>query len=131
MSQFIAALLGPTLFILGLFFIVNHQALRRSLAHYSGNVAAYLSSGHFLMSSVVPFVVGLSIVLQHNLWVAEWYVVITIIGWLFLLVGAVGLIFPEQGLKRMEKFCTEKELVWEGVVDVVLGLYLSYYAFTF
>jgi hypothetical protein len=38
------------------------------------------------------FAAGLAIVLTHNVWVANWRVLITLIGWLMLIRGAVRIL---------------------------------------
>ena len=39
---------------------------------------------------------GLAIVLTHNVWVADWRVLITILGWLAAIGGAVRILAPQR-----------------------------------
>src|SRR6476646_9005433 len=39
---------------------------------------------------------GLAIVNTHNLWVSDWRVIITILGWLAIVRGALSLLFPNK-----------------------------------
>src|SRR5580765_4571160 len=41
------------------------------------------------LSGVLMFVAGLAIVRAHNLWVRNWTVLVTLIGWFLLLLGLI------------------------------------------
>ena len=43
---------------------------------------------------------GLALVLTHNVWRADWPVIITILGWLAAIGGAVRIVMP-QGTERV------------------------------
>ena len=38
---------------------------------------------------------GLLIIVGHNIWVADWHVIVTIVGWLTVLKGVIVLMFPQ------------------------------------
>ncbi len=44
-------------------------------------------------------IVGLAVVNAHPTWTCDWRVVITIIGWLFLVVGIARVVLPDIVLK--------------------------------
>ena len=51
----------------------------------------------------IPYVIhfrglaaGLAIVLNHNLWTPSWRVLVTLLGWLFVIGGAVRIVVPQQ-----------------------------------
>lgn len=46
-------------------------------------------------SGYVALIIGLFTVVMHNVWVSDWRVAITIIGWISLIKGLVRLAFPE------------------------------------
>ena len=48
------------------------------------------------LSGVITLPAGLAIVLTHNVWTADWRVVITIVGWLAVVTGAIRMIVPQR-----------------------------------
>ena len=75
-------------------------------------------------------VVGLMIIYAHNLWVGDWRVLITIVGWAVLIKSVFMILLPSFLLGITKSL---KNLSWiyafGGVVWIVGGLVLSYYAF--
>jgi hypothetical protein len=43
---------------------------------------------------MLTLVAGLAIVNAHNLWVTDWRVIITVLGWLAIIRGVVAILFP-------------------------------------
>src|SRR6266853_523173 len=60
---------------------------------------ARLLGPFFLFGGLITFPAGLAIVLTHNVWVANWPVLITIVGWLAMVTGAVRLLAPQEAIK--------------------------------
>ena len=46
---------------------------------------------------------GLAVVLTHNVWVADWPVLITILGWLTAIAGAFRLLAPQDAINSAAK----------------------------
>lgn len=78
----LAGFLGPTLMILPLSEYLNFDIWRR----IDPTVVA--------LNGLVLFTGGLFVVRCHNVWTLEWTLVITIVGWLILTLGAYRLLFP-------------------------------------
>ena len=79
------------------------------------------------ISSILVFGLGFLIVTLHNVWVADWPVVITVFGVLALIKGIVMLAFPRAYLaacKAMEKRI--KYLRFYAVIIFVIGIGLMY-----
>ena len=76
------------------------------------------------------FAAGLAIVLTHNVWAANWRVLITLLGWLMLIRGAVRILAPEAIMGFAAKVFRNKQLIpISGVVTGVLGLVLCYFGY--
>ena len=91
-SEYIARLIGPVMLIIGIGMIggmiTEGDAYSSLLKEFIGLRAL------IFMTGVLALVVGLAIVNAHNLWVRDWRVVVTILGWLFILRGVSNLVFP-------------------------------------
>jgi hypothetical protein len=123
-SIFLAKLLGPILLIAGIAMLVNRKA-------FDALVQEVLrSSLLFFLLGLIDFSLGLAIVLTHNVWVADWRVVITLLGWLLMVRGAVRLLVPDQVKPLGEKLLKNANLVTGSLaVTTVLGLVLSYFGY--
>jgi hypothetical protein len=89
-SVFLAKLMGPVALAVGVAALVNAAVLRQ--------VAEQFLASHALMylAGLLGMVAGVAIILTHNVWVADWRVLITILGWLTAIGGAFRLIVPQQ-----------------------------------
>jgi hypothetical protein len=73
---------------------------------------------------------GLAIVLTHNVWTANWRMLITLIGWLMLFRGAVRILIPETIMGFAAKAIRNKQLMpIAGAVTGVLGLVFCYFGY--
>ena len=71
-------------------------------------------------------ITGIVLVGYHNLWVGNWTILVTIIGWGMLIGGISVMIFP-QSLGFMGKIYRHSPL-W-GVMLLILGLFFGYFGF--
>ena len=92
-SVFIARLIGPIMLVIGLAVLANQSAFRAMAEEFLASRALIFLSGLLIMP------VGLAIVLTHNVWTADWRVLITIFGWLNTIGGALRLFGPLFVLK--------------------------------
>ena len=84
----------------------------------------------YYFSGALVFIIGLAMVLRQNLWVADWRVAVTIIGWLSLIKGAVRILAPTAGNRVAGSF-TESgwPLISSALLLLVFGAWLSFRAF--
>ncbi len=84
------------------------------------------SSGLTFISGFITLVIGMLLVAYHNIWVTDWIVLITIVGWIALLKGIILIAFPQfiLSFKNMYK----NTYIW-GVLMIVLGLIFVYFGF--
>jgi hypothetical protein len=92
-SIFLAKLIGPLALALGLGVLFNRDAVRAVLDEFIRNRAILFLAG------LITFPAGLAIVLTHNVWVADWPVIITIVGWLTAFSGAIRIVAPEGAIR--------------------------------
>ena len=82
------------------------------------------------LSGTIALVTGIVFVHFHNLWVADWRVLITAIGWLSIMKGVVRLLYPQIVRKAGRRFANNTNLMTgSGVVILVLGAFLSFHGF--
>ena len=84
---------------------------------------------HIYLSGFVILILGVLLVVSHSVWVFDWRIVITVLGWLVLLKG-MGRIFLPDAIKRMvEKKKETRKFILGEIAVFLIGLYLLYYGF--
>ena len=91
-SEYIARLMGPVMLIIGIGMIAG---MLTEGDGYSSILKEFIASRALIfVTGVLALVAGLAVVNAHNLWVRDWRVIVTILGWLFILRGVSNLVFP-------------------------------------
>ena len=89
MTSAIEWMTGVTLFLFGLSFVLSPTDWARSMKRLLTD-----TSQRFTLL-LVFLILGLLIVNGHNLWVADWRVLVTVVGWATVLKTAAVLIHPK------------------------------------
>ena len=105
-SIFLAQLLGPCFLVVGIGLMLNADGYRAMAREFLKSRPLIYLAG---LLAIAP---GLAVVLVHNVWTADWRVIITIFGWLgfWILDSRVGLYVP-------------------SIITLLLGAVLSYYGY--
>ena len=83
-----------------------------------------------LLAAILALILGILLVISHNLFVADWRIVITILAWLTLIKGFVGLFFPMQSSSWRIKIIEKPHTLYiTAIVCLFLGLFLGYHGF--
>jgi hypothetical protein len=112
-SIFLAKLTGPVCLVIGLALFVNGTGLRVLLFEFIDSPALIFLSG------IITMTAGLAVVLTHNVWAADWRVVVTVLGWLATIGGAIRIVVPQQTIELGRIMLTNYY-----TVPVVMGFYL-------
>ena len=87
------------------------------------------SPGASYLASILALIVGFVMVTAHNVWVFDWTLLITLLGWGAVIKGFLGLILPEYFLALSQRANKIKSFVSLGIVSLVLGVVLGYFGF--
>jgi hypothetical protein len=124
-SIYLAKLIGPVLIIVGAGILLNPRAFHAVARDALGNHALIYAFG------LADLIIGIAIVLSHNVWTASWRVIITLLGWILIVRGAIRIAMPdrvmEMGAKLME---SRVVLPISAAIMIVLGLILSYFGYS-
>ena len=120
-SIVLARIIGPFLVVASVSILLNAKACQRMYKEY------VKSPGLTYLAGTYALLLGLLMIQFHNLWVAGWPIIITILAWMSVLKGVLILIFPNY-IKRFTKLFTSNPTILrvDGVVILVIGLFLSY-----
>lgn len=85
--------------------------------------------GFVISTGFTSLVMGVLSVLVHNIWVSDWPLIITLIGWIAILKGFVRLAWPET-LSLLLKRVRTTRLLLMLVMALIAGLALYYWGYT-
>lgn len=123
LSNYLAQLFGILFVVVPLAFLLNGKNLKWLFSKIA-------NEENLLCWGFAGFSAGLAIVLGHNVWVKDWPVVITILGWIALLKG-LALMFTPDSIKKCCKKLENSPLLPFGLVVVIFaGLVIAYLGFT-
>lgn len=117
---FFARLWGVYFIVFGSLAIITKQ-LGRTI-EMTDDKAFVISTGY------TSFLMGLVTVLLHNIWVWNWTVIVTILGWSTMIKGITKIGFPEQIKKQAQRF-KKKQLI-SSIFLLFLGLSLMWRSFS-
>jgi hypothetical protein len=123
-STLIARLVGPVFLIIGIGLALG--MLMEGDA-YSGLMKEFIASRALIyLTGILALAAGLAIVNTHNLWVPDWRVLVTILGWLFIIRGISNLVFPGKVQDLGDRMmASHGGLIAGAVVTLVLGAILT------
>ena len=123
-SVFLARLIGPVALAAGVGLLINPAAYKSMADEVMRSRALVFLSG------ILSLVAGLAILLTHNIWVANWQVLITLIGWLAALSGVARMLVPEkiEDLGR-RVLRTRRVLLVGGIVWAAIGAILCFFGY--
>jgi vacuolar-type H+-ATPase subunit I/STV1 len=119
MTVILAQILGGYMLVAGAAILIDRTLVNRLLISLQDNLAAIFIMG------LIALLMGLTIAALHTRWDNPLAIIVTIIGWLAILEGALILCLQTRFIAVFTPWFTKTtvSLVW-GAVAVVLGLVL-------
>jgi uncharacterized protein YjeT (DUF2065 family) len=122
LSNYLAELWGILMVIVSLALLVKDGHVKRLFSKIESEESLF-------MWGMVSVIIGVSMVLSHNVWVKNWQVVVTILGWASLLKGLMLLFAPDYVKKLAKQIENKQWLSYVLVAMVFVGLILTYLGF--
>ena len=123
-SVFLAKLIGPVLLVVAVGLFINTAGYRAMAQEFLRSPALVYLAG------ILTLTAGLAIVLNHNVWVANWPVLITILGWLAVVGGAVRMALPDVTRKLGDSMLrNDRTLQIGGGVWLAIGAILCFFGY--
>ncbi len=124
LSIFIGKLFAIVYLTVGIAALVHRSYFRSVFETMIANSAV------LTVLSLIALTVGASIVVSHNIWVPDWPVFITILGWFAMIKGMSFLIFPVRSMYWVEVVMAREDIPKiSAYCSLVLGLLFSYFCF--
>lgn len=123
LSTFLGQVVGAYLIVMGLSLFINREEIQKAVREFAGANASLVFYG------AIALILGLMVVLSHNIWDGTWRTIVTVIGWIVLLKGATAVLFPKLLRDTGSFFSKASMLNFAGLVVLAFGVYLAFQAF--
>jgi hypothetical protein len=122
-SRSLARLIGPILLVIGIGMALG---LMMEGAGYSSVLKEFIANRALIfLTGILALLAGVAIINVHNVWVPDWRVIVTVLGWLLVLRGIMLLVFPLTVQVFGDRVATSQAGVTAGAaLTFVLGAIL-------
>ena len=118
-SFVLAKFIGAFIVVIAIGLLANLKTYKQVMSEVSKNFALIYLSGLF------TFLIGLTIVIYHNIWVMDWRLIITLFGWMALIKGIWLIVFPGSVAKMASIYIRDIKLaVIPWMAMFAIGIYL-------
>jgi len=115
-SKSIAGIVGPTLILM-----VLSEIRLWNPTIYDNQIVPLI-----YLNGVLLFIAGLTIVRSHNIWAYGWQTVVTITGYIGILLGMLRMFFPD--IQKSEFRNNDSVFIIE-IILILLGVFLTFKAY--
>lgn len=123
-SKFIAKILGIYLLIISIAMLIHMHQFSSLISSLINNESLMFIIGCFTL------ILGLLIIISHNVWQWNWRVLVTIVGWCAFLKGLSIILFPYAVDQLSILFIQNLSFEYiAACIDLTLGLVLTYFGF--
>lgn len=122
-SIILAQILGLYMTIMGLLILVQGKHFMQRMEGFTKD------SPLMLIGILMGLIIGILLVVFHNIWVWGWPVVITILGWFIFIRSIIYLFFPNILDKLISFFQAPKPIYIAGTISFLLGLFFLYHGY--
>jgi hypothetical protein len=123
-SRYLARLMGPVMLTVGVGMVFG--MLLEGDAYSSLAKEFIASRALIFITGALALTAGLAVVNAHNLWVPDWRVIVTILGWLLIVRGISNLVFPATVQTLGDRMIASHAGVLAGAAfTIVIGVILS------
>jgi hypothetical protein len=119
-AELIAGYAGPVMIAIAAAMLLNRGAIVGVIKDMANGPAFIFLAG------LLTLLAGLAIVRAHNVWSAEWTVLVTVIGWLAIISGIVRIVWPDRIASVANRILSSENAItgW-GFVVLMLGAFLT------
>lgn len=123
-SIVLARFFGLYLAIISIFMLVRSDSVREMLTDFANSKAV------MFLTAIITLMLGIILVILHNVWTPNWRVVVTLLAWITLIKGILRLFIPESAVKMMSKFTSNKSAYYiTAIITLIVGVFLIYQGF--
>lgn len=117
-SLFLARAIGLWMVVMSVVLFKNEKDIRTMASELMGEKT------HLFLSGLLALVIGILIIVGHNVWVFGWPVIITLFGWASFIKGISFLSFPDSAQEFSKWYLQKVNLKIAAALYFAVGLFL-------
>ena len=122
-AELIAGYAGPTLMAVAAAMLINRRAIASAFNEMTNGASG---TAFIFFAGLLTLLAGLAIVRAHNVWSAEWTVLVTVLGWLAIFSGVVRIIWPDRVAGLGNRILSnENAMTAWALIVAMLGAFLT------
>ena len=119
-SILLARIIGPLFVVIAVGVLINRDVYRDMIEDFVKSPSLIYFSGAMALA------IGIAIVLFHNIWVLDWRVILTLLGWGLILKGSMRILFPGWIVKVIADNWLEGSTMLASLIfTLAIGVWLS------
>ena len=122
-TLFLAQAMGLYLFITAIIMLARATYYRELLTHIN------VGSSSIVLAGSVGLILGILLVLVHNMWTWESEVLVTLVAWFLLIKSILWLSFPEGMVKCAQKIYSGWGYYLVAIIAGIIGVTLMAHGF--
>ena len=117
--------------VIGLYEIIISLAMLINMKQFTADIQGMMNNGPLMIYiGCVTVIMGILLVVSHNIWEWTWRLLVTIVSWIVLLKGSSILLFPHVLDQITLQFVTNSNFAYSvAVIDLILGILFCYFGF--
>lgn len=119
-SLFLAKILGAWMLVMGIALIKEKKFFEEMALEF------FASKPVFYLGALVALFLGVLCISLHNIWVWDWSLLITVLGWMTFFKGALFLIFPAESSRFSGWYLKHVNLSLVGWGYTCMGAFLCF-----
>lgn len=120
-TMFLANLIGWYFIIMGLLMLLKSEYIQAAVTDILAQ------PGLYFVVAAWTLVLGLMMVITHNLWVSGWALIITLIAWITLISALLRLFAPELAQDMAKSFISNSNTIKvTGFILLIIGIFLLF-----
>jgi len=117
--------------VIGLYEVIISLAMLINMPLFTSNIEAMMENGPLMIFiGCMTVIMGILLVVSHNIWQWRWALLVTIVSWIVLLKGMSILMFPHALDSISLQFITNEHFAYFiAMMDLLIGLVFCYFGF--
>ena len=113
----LAVIMGASLLIVGIT-VFNKRNFNAVMDEFAKN------KGLSWVTGFMTFIMGSVVIALYNTWNWDWRIIVTLLGWLTVIKGAVIMVFPRSMAQLYTRVMSDRMLTASGIYALALGALL-------
>lgn len=117
--------------VIGIYLVIISIAMLINMAQFSGLINDLINNAPLMfVTGFTTLILGILMVVSHNIWQRSWQLIITLLSWNTLLKGISLIFYPQIIGKVSFMFLHNTSIAYAAAgFDLVLGMLLIYFGF--